>query len=85
MNLTLSVCHFNRIRTKHGSFSQEKAVVTGFEAANAALDHLGRKKSSHRDIIPVEEDEAHIQFARQIYKTVEQLNRLNPLTNFLMS
>lgn len=75
-----------RIRTQHGSFSQEKALVTGFEAANATLDFLGRDKSSHRDIISVEEDEVHIKAARYIYRTAERIGLvLNPLSGFFMS
>lgn len=76
----------NRIKTLHGSFSQEKALVTGFEAANAALDFLGRGKESHRRIIPVEEDEPHIKAARRLYRRLEQATEtFNPLSDFFMT
>lgn len=77
---------FSRIKTDHGSFSQEKALVTGFEAANATLDYLNRGKDSHRRIIPVEPDEAHIAIARKAYQLFDRANEvLNPLSNFFMS
>lgn len=60
--------------------------MTGFEAANAALDCLGRDKSTHRKILPLEEDEPHIKAARRVYKTAERFEKLlNPLSNFYMS
>ncbi len=50
--------------THHGSWSQEKAYVTGLEAANLVIEqfHQGQKAN----IIPVEPDEPHIELARQI-------------------
>lgn len=70
----------------HGSFSQEKALVTGFEAANALVDYVGLGKEHHRKIIPVEEDEAHIIAARRVQRLGERLrDALNPLSNFFMS
>jgi len=75
----------NRIKTDHGSFSQEKALVTGYEAANATLDYLGFGEESHVDIIPVEEDEPHIVIARKAYKAAERLrNTVNPFADFFM-
>lgn len=59
--------------------------MTGFEAANATLDYLGRGETSHRQIIPVEEDEPHIMAARRIYQTVERFGEtINPLSDFFM-
>lgn len=47
--------------TRHGSWSQEKAYVTGLEAANLVIQQLGGKQAN---IIPVEPDEPHIQVGR---------------------
>jgi uncharacterized protein with NAD-binding domain and iron-sulfur cluster len=48
----------------HGSWSQEKAFVTGLEAANHVIErqNIGKKA----DIIPVEPDESHIQLFRSL-------------------
>lgn len=76
----------NRIRTLHGSFSQEKALVTGYEAANATLDCLGYPPENHANIIPIEEDEPHIVVARRTYKIIEKLRRsVNPFSEFFMT
>jgi uncharacterized protein with NAD-binding domain and iron-sulfur cluster len=56
------------IVTRHGSWSQEKAYVTGLEAANIVTEYFGH--GSRATIIPVEPDEPHIQLARTINKTV---------------
>jgi uncharacterized protein with NAD-binding domain and iron-sulfur cluster len=56
------------IVTRHGSWSQEKAYVTGLEAANIAIAYFGRGREAK--IIPVEPDEPHIQIARTINGTV---------------
>lgn len=55
------------IVTEHGSFSQEKALVTGYEAAIAVMDELGTAPGGvgHPTIIPVEEDEPHVAAARR--------------------
>ncbi|MBD2136720.1 FAD-dependent oxidoreductase [Anabaena sp. FACHB-1237] len=52
------------IINRHGSWSQEKAYVTGLEAANLAISYL--QMGDFANIIPVEVDEVHIQFARNI-------------------
>ena len=56
------------IVTNHGSWSQEKAFVTGLEAANGVIDRFNYGRSAN--IIPVEPDEAHIQAMRMINKTI---------------
>ncbi len=61
------------IITRHGSWSQEKAYVTGLEAANLAIAYFGHGSKAH--IFPVEPDEAHIQFARTLNKTVRGLGK----------
>lgn len=60
--------------------------MTGFEAANATLELFGRDRKFHRDIIPVEDDEAHIKAARAIYQAADRVQKtLNPFSDFLMS
>lgn len=49
------------VRSRHGSWSQEKAYVTGMEAANSILD-----KPVDADIIPLSADEPHVAFGRSI-------------------
>ena len=64
------------IVTRHGSWSQEKAYVTGLEAANLIISKFGMGRSAN--IIPIEPDEPHIQVARTINKTVKDLTQLLP-------
>lgn len=52
------------IVNQHGSWSQEKAYVTGLEAANHVIAHLG--KGTLAAILPVEPDEIHIQIGRSL-------------------
>ena len=56
------------ITSRHGSWSQEKAFVTGLEAANLVVDYLGNGVNAN--ILPVEADEPHIQIGRNINNTV---------------
>ncbi|MGI0486493.1 hydroxysqualene dehydroxylase [Pantanalinema rosaneae CENA516] len=56
------------IVTQHGSWSQEKAYVTGLEAANRVIAQFGRGTPAR--IFPIEPDEPHIQLARQVNQTV---------------
>ncbi len=56
------------IINRHGSWSQEKAYVTGLEAANLVISYLGQGQPV--EIIPVEEDEPHIKMARSLHKTL---------------
>ncbi|ACK72697.1 amine oxidase [Gloeothece citriformis PCC 7424] len=61
------------IVTSHGSWSQEKAYVTGLEAANLVVEQFGIGKPAN--IIPVEPDEPHIQGLRslnQFFRTLGQ-------------
>ena len=64
------------IITRHGSWSQEKAFVTGLEAANIVIQQFGIGHKAN--IIPIEADEPHIQVARTINKTVRGLTQLLP-------
>ncbi|MDF5725648.1 MAG: FAD-dependent oxidoreductase [Rhizonema sp. PD37] len=67
------------IINRHGSWSQEKAYVTGLEAANLVISSLG--EGTPANILPVEADELHIQVARAINQTVRQIGN-SVLPNF---
>ena len=67
------------IVTRHGSWSQEKAYVTGLEAANLAIDRLGMGRKAN--IIPTEPDEPHIQVARSLNQMVRDVGK-SLLPNF---
>jgi uncharacterized protein with NAD-binding domain and iron-sulfur cluster len=64
------------IVTRHGSWSQEKAYVTGLEAANLVIEQFGI--GTKANIIPVEPDEPHIQFARTINRTFRDWGKFLP-------
>ncbi len=65
------------IITRHGSWSQEKAYVTGLEAANLVIKQL--QQGNAATIIPIEPDEPHIQVAREINRNLRQsLNEFLP-------
>ncbi|MEO0948475.1 MAG: FAD-dependent oxidoreductase [Cyanobacteria bacterium J06641_5] len=59
------------IVTRHGSWSQEKAYVTGLEAANLAIEYCEQGKPA--EIIPIEPDEPHIQVARELNRSLRQI------------
>ncbi|MBD2388309.1 hydroxysqualene dehydroxylase [Cylindrospermum sp. FACHB-282] len=61
------------IVSRHGSWSQEKAYVTGLEAANGVISYLG--KGTPAEILAVEEDEVHIQAVRSLNETVRHLGK----------
>lgn len=54
---------------RHGSWSQEKAYVTGLEAANQVIAqfHQGTPAS----ILPIEPDELHVQLGRSLTRTLQ--------------
>ena len=58
------------IVTRHGSWSQEKAYVTGLEAANRVIATLGQGQPA--EILPVIPDEPHIQVMRAVNRFVRQ-------------
>lgn len=70
------------IITRHGSWSQEKSYVTGLEAANRVVDYL--EEGSFAKIIPVEEDEPHIQALRSLNKSLNEIRTQVPLSNFFL-
>jgi uncharacterized protein with NAD-binding domain and iron-sulfur cluster len=56
------------VRTRHGSWSQEKAYVSGIEAANSILN-----RDAEYGIIPLEPDELHVSLGRSAitsFKTI---------------
>ncbi len=59
------------IVTDHGSWSQEKAYVTGLEAANAVVQQFGLGEIA--PIVPVEPDEPHIETLRDLNRSVREL------------
>ena len=61
------------IVNRHGSWSQEKAYVTGLEAANLAISYLG--EGIPAKILAVEEDEGHIQVGREINRAVREISK----------
>ena len=64
------------IINRHGSWSQEKAYVTGLEAANLVIEKFGR--GSRAAIIPVEADEPHIQVGRSLNQWVRSWGKILP-------
>jgi uncharacterized protein with NAD-binding domain and iron-sulfur cluster len=64
------------IVTRHGSWSQEKAYVTGLEAANQVIQRLGHGNPA--PIMPIVADEPHIQLARTLNRTLRSLGQTLP-------
>ncbi|MEL6580785.1 MAG: FAD-dependent oxidoreductase [Cyanobacteria bacterium J06621_12] len=64
------------IVTRHGSWSQEKAYVTGLEAANLIIEEFGIGTTAN--IIPIEADEPHIKVARTINKIARDMTQFLP-------
>ncbi|VEU39623.1 unnamed protein product [Pseudo-nitzschia multistriata] len=56
------------VKTRHGSWSQEKAYVTGIEAANAIL----QRRPTH-GILPLDPDEFHVALGRKAVSAVQRL------------
>lgn len=61
------------IVNRHGSWSQEKAYVTGLEAANLVIDRFGIGNKAN--IIPVEPDEPHIDFGRKLNQNIREIGK----------
>ncbi|CAI5519546.1 unnamed protein product [Closterium sp. Naga37s-1] len=70
------------IVTRHGSWSQEKAYVTGLEAANRVVRLVGEGEAA--TIIPVERDEEHIEQLRQLNQSAKQVINLLPFAGSLL-
>jgi uncharacterized protein with NAD-binding domain and iron-sulfur cluster len=56
------------VRTRHGSWSQEKAFVTGMEAAN-----LIQGRPAEEDIIQLPKDELHVALGRSLVSSFQSL------------
>ena len=56
------------VRTRHGSWSQEKAYVSGIEAANSILN-----RNPEYGIIPLEPDELHVSLGRSAITSVKKI------------
>lgn len=56
------------VRTRHGSWSQEKAYVTGMEAANLLLGH-----PVDQGVLPVAPDEIHVKLGRTLVREFKNL------------
>lgn len=61
------------IVTRHGSWSQEKAYVTGLEAANKVIAKFDMGQPA--SIIPITPDEPHIQAARLLNRTARNVSQ----------
>ncbi|KAL6963679.1 hypothetical protein U1Q18_034685 [Sarracenia purpurea var. burkii] len=70
------------IITRHGSWSQEKSFVTGLEAANGVVDYL--EGGAFAKIIPLEEDEPHIQALRSANRNFNELIAQLPWSNYFI-
>ena len=61
------------IVNRHGSWSQEKAFVTGLEAANLVVQQTGQGQPAN--IIPIEPDEPHIEALRLLNRSARAFAR----------
>ncbi|XP_052879091.1 uncharacterized protein LOC108479378 isoform X2 [Gossypium arboreum] len=70
------------IITRHGSWLQEKSYVTGLEAANRVVDYL--EEGSFAKVIPVEEDEPHIEALRSLNRRLNEVISQVPLSSYFL-
>ncbi|KAL0914027.1 hypothetical protein M5K25_017524 [Dendrobium thyrsiflorum] len=70
------------IISRHGSCAKEKAVVTGLEAANQVVDYFG--VGDFAKIIPVDDDEPHIESLRELNRRLNELRAQTPFSNFFL-
>ncbi|KAK3141810.1 hypothetical protein QOZ80_4BG0338580 [Eleusine coracana subsp. coracana] len=70
------------IVNRHGSFSKEKAYVTGLEAANRVVDYFGN--GDFAKIIAVEGDEPHIETLRSLNRRANELKSQIPFSEFFL-
>ncbi|KAL2937029.1 Phytoene dehydrogenase [Bienertia sinuspersici] len=70
------------IITRHGSWSQEKSYVTGLEAANRVVDYLA--EGSFAKIIPVDEDEPHIEALRNLNRNFKEFTAQVPWASYFL-
>ena len=74
-----SSCWMDRISKL---LDQEKAFVTGLEAANRVVDHLDQGELA--EIIPVDADEPHVQELRRINEAAKGLMSQLPFSQFFL-
>lgn len=70
------------IINRHGSWSQEKSYVTGLEAANRVIDCL--EEGSFAKIIPLEEDEPHVEALRSLNRNISEIRDQFPWSTFFL-
>ncbi|XP_019166201.1 PREDICTED: uncharacterized protein LOC109162020 isoform X1 [Ipomoea nil] len=70
------------IINRHGSWSQEKSYVTGLEAANRVIDCL--EEGSFAKIIPLEEDEPHVEALRSLNRNISEIRGQFPWSTFFL-
>lgn len=70
------------IKTDHGSWSQERAYVTGLEAANQVAAKLNLKGPKAK-VIPLKPDEPHVAAGRSAIKAARGILPFSPLTDFI--
>lgn len=61
---------------------QEKAFVTGLEAANRVVDQF--EQGELASIIPVDADEPHVQELRRVNETAKALVKQLPFANYFL-
>lgn len=57
--------------------------MTGLEAANRVVDYLGEGEFAR--IIPVEEDEPHIEAFRELNRRISEYRSQLPLSDFFLN
>ncbi|GMN38215.1 hypothetical protein TIFTF001_007441 [Ficus carica] len=70
------------IINRHGSWAQEKSFVTGLEAANRVVDYL--EEGSFAKIIPVEDDEPHIEALRILNRRFNEVQVQLPFSDYFL-
>ncbi|KAI3446283.1 hypothetical protein Pfo_002948 [Paulownia fortunei] len=70
------------IVNRHGSWSQEKSYVSGLEAANRVVDYL--EEGTFARIVPVQEDEPHIQSLRNLNRNLYDIRAQLPWSNYFL-
>lgn len=67
---------------KNPVFLQEKSYVTGLEAANRVVDYLA--EGGFAKIIPVEEDEPHIEALRNLSRNFNEIRAQIPWSSYFL-
>lgn len=69
------------ILTESSTWSQEKAYVTGLEAANLAIEHLGEGVPA--TVVPLEPDEPHVVALRTVTRAARKAAASSPFASLL--